>query len=297
MKNYYDLLGVNSSSSQEEIKHAYKLLSQKFHPDKNDGSKFFEEMFKNINEAYSTLSNVHSREQYDLKLLNTKDISLNDFEDELDPLLSDAIVEILINKQASSSLLQRKLKLGYNRSQRIIDQIEKLKIISRTDVTNQRNILVDKFGVVKILVENKIDSKRFLEYFETKQNENISLNFNQDKIASSKKVVSKWDSVKQWRRIANLFWILNLCTILFVFIGSKYIKSSHTKGRIISPNGLYLRAEPTSTSEDLLTIPYNETISILDKTGPNETFNGISSNWYSVEYQNTKGWVWGGYIE
>lgn len=297
MKNYYDLLGVNSSSSQEEIKHAYKLLSQKFHPDKNDGSKFFEEMFKNINEAYSTLSNVNSRMQYDLKLLNTKDNIVNDLEVELDPLLPDAIVEILINKQASSSLLQRKLKLGYNRSQKIIDQIEKLKIISRPDVSSQRSILADKFGVVKILVENKIDSKRFLEYFESKQNENKSLNFNQDKIASSKKVESKWDTIKKWRRIANLFWILNLCTVLFVFLGSKYIKSSHIKGRIISPNGLYLRAEPSSTSEDLLTIPYNETISILDTIGPNETFNGKSSNWYSVEYQNTKGWVWGGYIE
>ena len=64
-KDYYSILGLTSSASQEEIKTAYRKLSIKFHPDKNDGDKFLEEMFKNINEANEILSNPAKRKEYD----------------------------------------------------------------------------------------------------------------------------------------------------------------------------------------------------------------------------------------
>jgi curved DNA-binding protein CbpA len=65
MKNYYYILGVKESSSLAEIKSAYRKLSIKFHPDKNPGDKFFEERFKDIQEGYETLSDVHKRKIYD----------------------------------------------------------------------------------------------------------------------------------------------------------------------------------------------------------------------------------------
>lgn len=65
MKDYYYILGVKSNSTEKEIKSAYRKLSLKFHPDKNEGDKFFEERFKEINEAYEILGDIQKRKQYD----------------------------------------------------------------------------------------------------------------------------------------------------------------------------------------------------------------------------------------
>jgi curved DNA-binding protein CbpA len=65
MKDYYYILGLKENASLEEVKKAYRKLSLKFHPDKNDGDTFFAERFKDINEAYEILSNLNLREKYD----------------------------------------------------------------------------------------------------------------------------------------------------------------------------------------------------------------------------------------
>ncbi len=61
-KDYYKLLGISRSATEEEIKTAYRKLAHKYHPDKAGGD---EAMFKKINEAYQTLSNKEKRSQYD----------------------------------------------------------------------------------------------------------------------------------------------------------------------------------------------------------------------------------------
>ncbi|MBK8393016.1 MAG: DnaJ domain-containing protein [Saprospiraceae bacterium] len=68
MKDYYYILGIESDASEDEIKKAYRKLSVKFHPDKNEGDKFFENRFKEIQEAYETLSNKNQRILYDSAL-------------------------------------------------------------------------------------------------------------------------------------------------------------------------------------------------------------------------------------
>ena len=65
MKDYYYILGVTRTASPEEIRKAYRKLSIKFHPDKNDGDKFFEDRFKEINEVYEVLYNPSKRFNYD----------------------------------------------------------------------------------------------------------------------------------------------------------------------------------------------------------------------------------------
>lgn len=62
--NYYDILGVDKTASQADIKKAYRKLAKKYHPDVNK-SKDAEEKFKKINEAYETLSDEEKRKNYD----------------------------------------------------------------------------------------------------------------------------------------------------------------------------------------------------------------------------------------
>lgn len=62
MANYYEILGVSSSATQEEIKRAFRKLAHKYHPDKGGGD---EKKFKEINEAYQVLSHKEKRQQYD----------------------------------------------------------------------------------------------------------------------------------------------------------------------------------------------------------------------------------------
>lgn len=76
-KNYYYILGINTNASSDEIKKAYRKLSYKFHPDKNDGDKFYEERFREIHEAYETLIDDKKRRFYDLN--NIKEEPKNEF--------------------------------------------------------------------------------------------------------------------------------------------------------------------------------------------------------------------------
>ncbi len=64
-RDYYDVLGVSRDADDDTIKKAYKKLAKQYHPDLNQDSKTAEEKFKEINEAYSTLSDANARARYD----------------------------------------------------------------------------------------------------------------------------------------------------------------------------------------------------------------------------------------
>lgn len=64
-RDYYKILGVEKSTSADDIKKAYRKLAVKYHPDKNPGDKKAEEKFKEINEAYDVLSDPDKRKKYD----------------------------------------------------------------------------------------------------------------------------------------------------------------------------------------------------------------------------------------
>ncbi len=64
-KDYYQILGVERTATEDEIKKAYRTLSKKYHPDKNQDDKAAEEKFKEVAEAYEVLSNPEKKSNFD----------------------------------------------------------------------------------------------------------------------------------------------------------------------------------------------------------------------------------------
>ena len=64
-RDYYEVLGVSKDADDAALKKAYRMLAKKYHPDANPGDKQAEAAFKEINEAYSVLSDPKKRAQYD----------------------------------------------------------------------------------------------------------------------------------------------------------------------------------------------------------------------------------------
>lgn len=74
MRDYYEILGVQKTATEVEIKKAYRKLAVKYHPDKTNGDKELEEKFKEVAEAYDVLENEKDRKLYDQHGEHWKDV-------------------------------------------------------------------------------------------------------------------------------------------------------------------------------------------------------------------------------
>ena len=72
MKDFYYILGTDFNCSSIEIKEAYRKLSKKFHPDLNQNDQYFENRFKELQEAYEVLNDPIKRKEYDAALIKFK---------------------------------------------------------------------------------------------------------------------------------------------------------------------------------------------------------------------------------
>ena len=68
MKDYYYFLGIPQNASAEDIKKAYRKLSLKYHPDKNENDDYFSDRFKEVKEAYEMLTDPQRKKIYDQNL-------------------------------------------------------------------------------------------------------------------------------------------------------------------------------------------------------------------------------------
>ena len=64
-RDYYEILGVSKTASQDEIKSSYRKLAMKYHPDRNPGDQQAEDNFKEAAEAYEILSDQNKKARYD----------------------------------------------------------------------------------------------------------------------------------------------------------------------------------------------------------------------------------------
>lgn len=71
--DYYTILGVPQQADDSQIKQAYRKLAKKYHPDLNPDNPAAEEKFKDIVEAYETLSDYAKRKKYDATLMQSSD--------------------------------------------------------------------------------------------------------------------------------------------------------------------------------------------------------------------------------
>jgi len=65
-RDFYEVLGVERTANQGQIKHAYRKLAMKYHPDKNPGDEEASEKFKQVSTAYAVLSDPNKKRQYDI---------------------------------------------------------------------------------------------------------------------------------------------------------------------------------------------------------------------------------------
>jgi DnaJ-class molecular chaperone len=72
MRNFYDVLGIDSSADDEQIRDAFQSLVKVFHPDLNSGDVLAERRFKEIRQAYSTLKDPRTRAAYELGLAHQR---------------------------------------------------------------------------------------------------------------------------------------------------------------------------------------------------------------------------------
>jgi S-DNA-T family DNA segregation ATPase FtsK/SpoIIIE len=97
-----------------------------------------------VEKVVSFIKNNQAMPDYSNNILEEMDNSSEGYSEDIDGLLAEAVKIVAEAGQASTSLLQRRLRVGYNRAARIIEQMEQLGIISAKDGSKPRQVLIDK---------------------------------------------------------------------------------------------------------------------------------------------------------
>ncbi|OCK51152.1 molecular chaperone DnaJ [Chryseobacterium sp. CBo1] len=121
MKDYYYFLGISHDASEEDIKKSYRKLSLKYHPDKNENDDFFADRFREIQEAYETLSDRSRRKTYDQNLENHQKSFRYNVPPSIKTFTANKIhakkgEEIIVNWQTSNADVVKVLPFGLEKA-------------------------------------------------------------------------------------------------------------------------------------------------------------------------------------
>jgi len=141
MKNYYNVLGISTNSAQEEIKRAYRQLALKYHPDRNEGKKEFEEKFKEITEAYHILSDSEKKAKHDneIKSYNQQKRSQN-FQENFTPITFLIIFRNLKSKLLVEPITVNEIEL-FNTLNNVLSDLNLNFLISQNERKVNREII------------------------------------------------------------------------------------------------------------------------------------------------------------
>ncbi|WP_162303674.1 DnaJ domain-containing protein [Hymenobacter sediminis] len=268
MKNYYDLLGIPTTATKDEIKQAYRRLSVKFHPDKNSGDSYFAEMFKQINEAQEVLLSESKRAAYDARL--------NGYVQQERRIAAEQAKlrrerEELARKQREQELASQRLREQQTRVQQQEAEAQRLKEQSLRAA--QQKPVVKQVAVPA--APQAIATRR-------------------------KRSPSLRQLVQQWKRIKYSFWAINISLALYIGFGPNklhYLRPAGTDAFVTADKGLYLRDTPHSTGKAIASLPKYTYLKLVSANGRLENIGGKKAPWYQVKSDTMQGWVWSGYVE
>lgn len=144
VRTHYDNLQVARSANLAEIKAARRRLIQQHHPDKNlHQIKKAERRFRLIEEAYKVLADSERRREHDgwiaqreAECRHEQSVAESrslESRTNLDPLYEQAVAVVVSHNQASISLIQRHLRIGYKRAEQLIDMMHQEGLIIPAD--------------------------------------------------------------------------------------------------------------------------------------------------------------------
>lgn len=159
MTNYYKILGVTATSSQAEIKKAYRLLAVQYHPDKNDGNKESEEVFKAISEAYIVLSDTAKRNAYDYTYKQQKNNKQNITDKD-----STLITFLLLFRKIKNSVLNANGFIDEQALFKVINDMlsdKNIELLVNVEDIVAKNLMIDDILTSCIFISDSLKSELY----------------------------------------------------------------------------------------------------------------------------------------
>jgi molecular chaperone DnaJ len=157
LKDYYKTLNIPPTAGPNEIRKAFRLLALRYHPDKNNGDKYKEALFREVQEAYETLSDTKSREEYNYKRWYTRSLGKTFREVPVNPTLILAEVRKLADYTKSLNNVQ----IDYDV---LSTHIRAILSTANIDILHQFNNSVTNEQIVRLLLDTSAALPR--KYFE-----------------------------------------------------------------------------------------------------------------------------------
>lgn len=161
MKDYYKILEVTPNASQAEIKKAYRLLAVQYHPDKNNGDKASEEIFKEISESYIILGDVAKRNAYDYTKGNYKNYGGQNIGSRQTP-----VTYLILFKRIKDKVLNANCQVNEDALFKVIDDLlsdTNIKFLINVRDTATNNLIIDEILTCTIFLNESLKSSLYIK--------------------------------------------------------------------------------------------------------------------------------------